>query len=114
VKLTSLDKILYPEMKITKAQVIEYHIKMTPKVKSLAHRRGVLDRFPNGVEKQGFCEKDALAGTPTWVKIYGRYSGSAGREIDYILCKGRDPLIWLGNLATRASNDAKELSFLGA
>jgi bifunctional non-homologous end joining protein LigD len=100
VKFTNLDKILYPEMKITKAQVIEYYIKMAPKIlKFLANRPAVLTRFPDGVGKEGFYEKDAPSGTPAWVKIYGRYSEYAEREIAYVLCNDLDTLVWLGNLA---------------
>ena len=100
VDFTNLDKILYPEMKITKAQVIEYYIKVAPKMLGfLANRPAVLNRFPNGVDKEGFYEKDAPSGTPPWVKIFKRYSEFAEREIAYILCNDLDTLVWLGNLA---------------
>lgn len=100
VKFTNLNKILYPELKITKAQVIEYYIKMAPKMlKFLAERSVVLNRFPNGVDEEGFYEKDAPSGTPSWVKTFKRYSETAEREIAYILCNDLDTLIWLGNLA---------------
>ena len=100
VKFTNLDKILYPRMKITKALVIEYYIKMAPKMLGfLAARPAVLTRFPNGVNEVGFYEKDAPSGTPSWVKVLRRYSESAEREIAYILCNDLDTLIWLGNLA---------------
>jgi bifunctional non-homologous end joining protein LigD len=100
VKFTNLDKILYPEMKITKAQVIEYYIKMASKMlELLANRPAVLNRFPNGVSEEGFYEKDAPSGTPSWVKIFRRYSETAKREIAYVLCNDLDTLIWLGNLA---------------
>jgi bifunctional non-homologous end joining protein LigD len=100
VKFTNLDKILYPEMKITKAQVIEFYIKIAPKMlEFLTNRPAVLTRFPNGVDKEGFYEKDAPIGTPSWVRTYERYSESAEREIAYILCNDLDTLVWLGNLA---------------
>ena len=100
VKFTNLDKILYPENKITKAQVIEYYIKMAPRMLDLlADRPAVLTRFPEGVDKEGFYEKDAPSGTPSWVKVFRRYSESAKRELAYILCNDLDTLIWLGNLA---------------
>ena len=100
VKFTNLGKILYPEMRITKARVIEYYIKIAPKIlKCLADRPAVLARFPNGVDKEGFYEKDAPSGTPVWVKIYTKYSESAERMIAYIICNDLDTLVWLGNLA---------------
>lgn len=100
VEFTNLDKVLYSDLKITKSQVIEYYIKMAPKMLSaLPDRPIVLTRFPNGIDKEGFYEKDAPAGTPQWVKTFRRYSETAKREINYIICNDVDTLIWLANLA---------------
>ena len=100
VEFTNLNKVLYSDLKITKSQVIEYYIKMAPKMLSiLSDRPIVLTRFPNGIDKEGFFEKDAPAGTPQWVKTFRRYSETAKREINYIICNDVDTLIWLANLA---------------
>jgi bifunctional non-homologous end joining protein LigD len=100
VEFTNLDKILFPQPKITKAQVIEYYIKIAPKMLSLlANRPLVLTRFPNGVDKEGFYEKDAPEGTPSWVRTTKIYSETAHRNLNYILCNDLDTLIWLANLA---------------
>jgi len=48
VELTNLSKVLYPEMHITKAQVIEYYIRIAPRMLSLlANRPVILTRFPD-------------------------------------------------------------------
>ena len=100
VEFTNLDKILYPEVKITKKQVIEYYIRIAPKMLGLlVDRPLVLTRYPNGVEKKGFYEKDAPSGTPNWVKTFRNYSKSAKRELNYIVCDNLDTLVWLANLA---------------
>lgn len=100
VEFSNLDKVLYPELKITKGQVIEYYIKVAPKMLGLlAQRPLVLTRFPNGVDKESFYEKDAPKGTSSWVETIKRYSESAERDIDYIVCNELDTLIWLANLA---------------
>jgi bifunctional non-homologous end joining protein LigD len=100
VNLTNLDKILYPKPKITKAQVIEYYIRIASAVLSLLEDRPlVLARFPNGIDGESFYEKDAPRGTPSWVKTSRKYSEVAQRDIDYILCNDLDTLIWLANLA---------------
>jgi bifunctional non-homologous end joining protein LigD len=100
VQFTNLDKTLFPEIKTTKAQVIEYYIKIAPKMlRYLANRPLVLTRFPDGVDKQGFYEKDAPEGTPKWVKTVTLYSETAKRDVHYILCNDLDTLIWLANLA---------------
>jgi bifunctional non-homologous end joining protein LigD len=58
-----------------------------------------LTRFPNGVDKQGFYEKDMPLGTPNWVKTFRKYSETAEREINYVVCDDLDTLVWLANLA---------------
>ena len=100
VEFTNLDKILYPEPGITKAKVIEYYIKMAPKMLDLmATRPIVLTRYPNGIDKEGFYEKDAPVGTPAWVETFKTYSETAKRDISYIVCNDVDTLMWLANLA---------------
>jgi bifunctional non-homologous end joining protein LigD len=101
VEFTNLDKMLFPKLKITKARVIEYYIKIAPKMLDfLADRPLVLTRFPGGVDQKGFYEKDAPQGTPSWVKTVTIYSETAKRDVNYVLCNDLDTLIWLANLAT--------------
>jgi bifunctional non-homologous end joining protein LigD len=100
VEFTNLDKILYPEAKVTKAQVIQHYIRMAPRMLDvLWNRPMVLTRFPNGVNKEGFYEKDMPLGTPPWVKTFKKYSETAEREINYVVCNDLDTLVWLSNLA---------------
>ena len=100
VEFTNLDKMLYPDVKITKARVIEYYIRVAPKMLSIMTNRPlVLTRFPNGIDEEGFYEKDAPAGTPKWVKTFTRFSETANREINYVICDDIDTLVWLANLA---------------
>jgi len=100
VEFTNLNKILYPELRVTKSQVIEYYIRIAPRMlRLLANRPLSLTRFPDGVDKEGFYEKDIPMGTPSWVKTFKRYSESAQRDIHYIVCNDLDTLIWLANLA---------------
>jgi len=100
VEFSNLDKILYPELRITKSQVIEYYIKVAPKMLNLLTGRPiVMTRFPNGIDKEGFYEKDIPQGTPAWVKTFKIYSETAEREINYVLCNDLDTLLWLANLA---------------
>ena len=100
VEFTNLNKVLFPERGITKAQVIEYYIRIAPRMLDLlADRPLSLTRFPDGVDKEGFYEKDIPLGTPPWVKTFRRYSETAKREIHYIVCNDLDTLLWLANLA---------------
>ncbi len=97
---SNLDKVLFPKLKITKAQVIEYYIKMAPEIlEIIADRTIVLTRYPDGIDQKGFYEKDKPEGIPAWVKTATIYSESAKRNLDYILVNDLDTLIWLANLA---------------
>jgi bifunctional non-homologous end joining protein LigD len=101
VRFTNLNKIIFPQEKITKNQLIEYYIKVAPKIlKILKNRAIVLNRFPNGINKPGFYEKNAPKGTPAWVKTTKIYSKTAKKTTNYILCNDLDTLIWIANLTS--------------
>jgi bifunctional non-homologous end joining protein LigD len=100
VKFTNLEKVIFPELKITKEKVIEYYIRIAPKMLKLLRDRPLsLKRFPDGVEREGFFEKDAPMGTPPWVKTFRKFSETAERDVNYIVCNDLDTLIWMANLA---------------
>ena len=100
VKFTNLEKILFPQLRITKAQLIEYYIRIAPRMlRFLANRPIVLTRYPNGIDGGSFYEKAAPEGTPSWVATYKIFSETANRDVNYVLCNDLDTLIWLANLA---------------
>ena len=102
VKLTNLDKVFYPKIGVTKGNIVEYYVKMAPRILPVVRDRPlVLTRYPDGVEggKFSFFEKDAPMGTPEWVKTKTIHSPSAKRDVHYIVCNDLDTLIWLANLA---------------
>ena len=105
VKLKNLDKCFYPDIDVTKAQVIEYYIKMAPKILPVIKDRPlVLTRYPDGIEnakigENSFFEKNAPEGTPDWIKTETIYSPTSKRDVHYIVCNDLDTLIWLANMA---------------
>jgi bifunctional non-homologous end joining protein LigD len=100
VEFSNLDKILYSELKISKGKIVEYYIRMAPRMLNILNQRPVvLTRFPNGINEKGFYEKDAPSGTPKWVEVFRNYSETAERNVNYVLCNNLDTLIWLANLA---------------
>src|SRR5437588_6298150 len=71
VKLTRLDKILYPEAGTTKAEVIDYYIRVSSfMLPHLKDRAITLKRYPDGVKGQPFWDKDAPSFAPSWVKTF--------------------------------------------
>ncbi len=102
VQLKNLNKTFYPKIQITKAQVIEYYIRIAPKILPvIANRPLVLTRYPDGVagKTMAFFEKNAPEGTPNWVKLQTIYSPTSKRNVNYVVCNDLDTLIWLANMA---------------
>ncbi|MCZ7393416.1 MAG: non-homologous end-joining DNA ligase [Candidatus Methanoperedens sp.] len=101
VSFTNLEKILYPLLGLKKSQVIEYYIRIAPRMlRFLNNRAIVMNRYPDGVDKEGFYEKDRPMGIPDWVETFKKYSETAQRDINYIVCNDLDTLIWMANLAS--------------
>ena len=100
LSLSNLDKVLYPEAGFTKGHVIDYYTRVAPVL--LDHLRGrplTLKRYPNGVDKPYFYEKQCPSHRPEWVRTAPIYSRSNRRTIDFCLCDDLPTLVWLANLA---------------
>lgn len=101
VRLTNLDKVLYPDVRVTKGDVLTYYIRAAPRMLPFLRDRPLtMHRFPEGVDGGGFFEKDAPEGTPPYVEIFKRWSETAERDVHFILCNNLDTLIWMANLAS--------------
>jgi bifunctional non-homologous end joining protein LigD len=103
LKLTNLDKILYPATGFTKGQVVDYYARIAPAlVPHLAGRPLTMKRYPGGVgdDQEFFFEKNAPKHRPDWVKTAPVWSGGNNRTMDYILANDLPTLVWIANLAS--------------
>jgi bifunctional non-homologous end joining protein LigD len=100
LKLTNLDKVLYPKAGFTKGEVVGYYAKVAAAmVPHLAGRAVTLRRFPEGVDDldAAFFEKRCPKHRPPWVKTTP-VSASTGK-IDFCVCNDRPTLVWMAQLA---------------
>src|ERR1700683_4818103 len=100
LKLSNLEKVLYPAAGFTKQQVIDYYARIAPAM--LPHLEGralTRKRYPNGVDAEFFYEKNAPMHRPDWVKTAPIWSEGNHRTVHYILANDLATLIWLANLA---------------
>ena len=98
LRLTNLDKVLYPVPGFTKGQVIDYYTRVAPYV--LPHLLGrplTLKRYPNGVEGGHFYEKQCPSHRPDWVRTAA--IPVSRKTIDFCLCDDLPTLVWAANLA---------------
>src|SRR5438477_7922339 len=100
LKLTNLDKVLYPEAGFTKGQVIDYLARIAPVLLPHLHDRPLtLKRYPEGVTKFHFYEKNCPQHRPEWVETAKVWSEGINKWMDYCLAQDVATLVWLGNLA---------------
>jgi bifunctional non-homologous end joining protein LigD len=101
VKLSNLDKVLYPAAGFTKGQVIDYYARIAPVL--LPHLTGkplTMKRYPSGVNEEFFFEKNAPVHRPDWVKTAPIWSYGNKRNVNYVLANDLATLIWVANLAS--------------
>ena len=87
--LTNLDKVLYPDVGVVKAEVIEYYLKVAPFI--LRHLKGrmmTLVRFPDGIEGESFFQKNRPDSAPRWLTTH------TDGDTDYVLINDEATLIW--------------------
>lgn len=97
IELSNLEKVLYPDDGIVKAEVIEYYLKLAPTI--LNHIKGralSLVRYPDGIYGEQFFQKHRPDWTPDWID-YKRLGQE--RKKEYVVAKEEATLVWLANLA---------------
>jgi bifunctional non-homologous end joining protein LigD len=100
LKLTNLDKVLYPKAGFTKGQVVDYYARIAPvMIPHLIGRPLTLKRYPNGVDQMYFFEKNATKHRPDWVKTAPIWSEGNSRDVNYILANDLPTIVWVANLA---------------
>ncbi|HXB99861.1 MAG TPA: non-homologous end-joining DNA ligase [Terriglobales bacterium] len=101
LKLTNLDKVLYPATGFTKGQVIDFAVRIAPALlPHLAERALTMKRYPEGVDHEYFFEKNAPMHRPDWVKTTPIWSEGNHRTVHYILANDLPTLVWIANLAS--------------
>jgi bifunctional non-homologous end joining protein LigD len=100
LRLTNLDKVMYPKAAFTKRDLIDYYVRIAPVLLPHLHDRPLtLKRYPDGVEGEFFYEKQCPSHRPDWVKTEPVWSRHNKRTIDFCLANDVPTLVWLANLA---------------
>lgn len=95
--LSNLEKVLYPDDAVLKAEVIQYYLNLGPTI--LRHLKGrplSLVRYPDGIYGEQFFQKNRPDWTPDWID-YVRLGKD--RKKEYVVANEEATLVWLSNLA---------------
>ena len=106
LRISNLDKVLYPGTGTTKGEVLNYYAQIAPTLlPHLAGRCVTRIRWPHGVQDGSFFEKNVPAGTPSWVHTAtvpttgSRGPSRNGDTLVFPIVDDLATLTWLVNLA---------------
>jgi bifunctional non-homologous end joining protein LigD len=100
VKLTSADRVLYPNDGVTKGDLFDYYGRVaTAIVPHLRDRPFTLKRWPHGIDGEAFFQKQAPKGTPAWIptrtfRTWPRGGKGESRMVDFVLLNEGAAVLW--------------------
>jgi bifunctional non-homologous end joining protein LigD len=98
VRLTNLDKLFWPERKITKGDLIQYYADVAPLLlPHIKDRAMVMKRYPHGAAGEFFFMKRAPEPRPDWIRTC-RIPHDSGNVIDFPVIDDVSSLLWVINL----------------
>src|SRR6266705_2515201 len=98
VRLTNLNKLFWPELKITKRDLLQYYADVSPVLlPHIRDRAMVMKRYPNGAGSEFFFMKRAPSPRPEWIEICSIEHGS-GSVIGFPIVSDLAALLWVINL----------------
>ena len=104
LKISNLDKVLYPESGTTKGEVLHYYAQVAPVLlPHMADRAVTRIRWPDGTGGNQFFEKNKPAGAPSWLRsvtVSSTGSRGGGDTVNYPVIDSTADLTYLANLAS--------------
>lgn len=98
IRLTNLSKVFFPELGLTKRDLLQYYADISPALlPHIADRAMVMKRYPNGIHGKFFFMKRAPDPRPEWIETC-RIDHSSGNVIDFPVIQDLLALLWVINL----------------
>jgi bifunctional non-homologous end joining protein LigD len=98
VKLTNLRKAFWPELGVTKGDLLRYYSRVAPVlIPHLRDRAMVMKRYPHGAHGEFFFMKRAPSPRPDWIDLCS-IEHASGNVIDFPMVQDLPALLWVINL----------------
>jgi bifunctional non-homologous end joining protein LigD len=99
VSISNPQKVLFPEPKYTKLDVVQYFLAVADgALRAAGGRPNMLVRYPNGIDEEHFYQKRAPTSRPPWIEVV-TIRFPSGRSADEVVPRDAATLGWLANLA---------------
>jgi len=96
VELSNLDRVLFPDVGVTKGDLVEHYRRVAGRmVPHLKGRPVSMQRFPGGIEEEGFYQKAAPDYFPDWIRRVT--IGKEGGTVEHVVCDNAATLVYLAN-----------------
>lgn len=100
VETSNESKIFFPDCRLTKGGLIDYYERIADRILPyLKERPLVLQRFPEGIEGEGFYQKQASDYFPDWITRVRVEVGSSNGSQELVVCDKKATLVYLANQA---------------
>lgn len=103
VQVTHAEKVLFPDDGITKGELVAYYRTVAPRMLPLISGRPVtMQRFPDGIGKGGFLQKQVGRHFPDWIERVTAPNrrtrqATVREQVTYVVCRHPDDLAYLAN-----------------
>jgi len=97
IDISNSDKVLFGKSNITKKDLILYYQAIAPIMLTHCYNRPIsMQRFPDGINKEGFFQKNAADYFPSWIKSFA-IPKETGEIVNYVVINKAATLIYLAN-----------------
>ena len=99
IKFTNLNKIYWPDEKITKRDMLNYYYAVAPyMLPYMKERPQSLNRHPNGIKGPNFFQKNVEGKVADWIETYPYTSESDGQTKQFLVCTDEATLLYMASL----------------
>src|SRR5438045_3652755 len=99
VAVSNPQKILFPDLKVTKLELVQYYLAVADgALRGAGGRPNMMKRYPNGIGEEFFYQKRAPSSRPEWIEVV-TLKFPSGRSAEELVPREAATLAWMANLA---------------
>jgi bifunctional non-homologous end joining protein LigD len=100
IELSNLEKVLFPQHGITKGDLVDYYRRIAETMLPYMKDRPItMQRFPDGIEQEGFYQKEAPDYFPDWIRRESIEVEEESTSQPQVVCDNAATLVYLANQA---------------